>query len=257
MYDSFEALARQAAFRRLHRVGQKVRARMLRAEGPDLAWVSVEGQELLAKVVQLPPPGAPLLFLITSLDPEIRLQDVTPSFVPATPLSTLAADFSSTRLRYDALARKAPELAQTEGSAPAILTRALAANGPLAQALLDCARSAAALSRVLEPSRRLLWQPWLPLGAERHETVLRRTSGGLLNLEAGFFLPGRGQARIRLLCKPPRASYRVLLENPAAWPEPPLPPLPGLDALTLEYLGTDTLAPGSSGGVLADALAGR
>lgn len=257
MHDAFEALARQEAFRRRHRPGQKVRARMLRAEGPDLAWVSVEGQELLARVAQLPPPGAPLLFLILSLDPEIRLQDVTPAFVPATPVSSLASDFVSTRQRYDALARNIPDLAQAPENTPAVLARALRADPALAQAFLACARSAAALSRALEPSRRLLWQPWLPLGAERHEAVLRRTPGGLLSLESGFFQPGRGQARIRLLCKPPRASYRVLLENPGAWPEPPQPPFPDLHGLTLEYLGAESLPTGSSGGVLADALAGR
>ncbi len=255
MYDAFEAQARQAAFRRRHRPGQKVRARMLRAEGPDLAWVAMEGQELLARVSPLPPPGAPLLFLIVSLEPEIRLQDVTPAFVPASPLGSLAADFTSARHRYDALARAIPDLARGAGNAPAALIRVLRAEPDLARALLTCAQSAATLSRAMEPGRRLLWQPWLPLGAERHETVLRRTEGGLLALETGFFQPGRGQARIRLFLKPPRASYRILLDNPAAWPEPPQPPFPGLN-LDLESFGAERLPPGS-GGVLADALAGR
>ena len=252
MHDPWEALARQAAFRSHHKVGQKVRARFLREEG-GLAWVSVDGQELLARVAQMPAPGAVLLFLVKSLEPDIQLQDVTPAYSPATPLAIMAADFLTVRSHFDGLLRHTPEYPAEAN--PAAYRSWLMSDTARTEAFLRCAGVVGTLNRALAPhGRRLYWLPWLPMGAEAHELVVRNTGRGLLDAELGFIAPPRGMTRLRVLFKPPRAAWRLLLERPEAWNA-------GLKAFTAsdaraEFLGLERLPPGGRGGVLAEALRG-
>lgn len=253
MNDVWEALARQAAFRSRHKVGQKVRARFLREEAPGLAWVSVDGQELLARVAQMPQPGAALLFLVKSLEPEIQLQDVTPAASYATPLALMAADFLTTRSHFDGLVRQTSD--RPLAATPAAYRAWLLGDPVRAEAFLRCAASAGTLARTLAPQgRRLLWLPWLPASAEAHELVVRETESGLLDAELGFTVPGRGMARLRLLFKPPRAAWRALLERPEAWNHV-LEKAADSDA-GVNFLGLEQLPPGGRGGVLAEALRG-
>ncbi len=67
---------RARIFRNRHGVGERVRARLLGWEQPGLAWVDIQGQELLARIHSAPDPGQTLSFLVVQLYPDIMLQEL-------------------------------------------------------------------------------------------------------------------------------------------------------------------------------------
>lgn len=255
MADPWEAILRQQAFRRRHRVGQRLRARLLRLEAPGLAWVSIDGQELLARIAQVPPPGSPLVFLIQALEPEIQLKDVTPAFQPATPLAARVASFAASRARFEAL-RPHPCPAPGNGDPDARFLSALAAPSEAGSAFLRTAEAAGLLARELSSAGagRFLWLPWLPAEATEHELLLTQTPGGLTEARLGFRHEQAGRVQVRVLYKPPRAGFRYLLERLEQASAALLSRDWKGDGVLAECLGLERLGTEDRGGVLAGRL---
>jgi hypothetical protein len=68
--------SRAERFRRTHREGQTVRGSLLRQGADGLAWVRIDGQELLASVAGEHTPGRELFFRVERLQPDIVLKQL-------------------------------------------------------------------------------------------------------------------------------------------------------------------------------------
>lgn len=256
MADPWEAILRQQAFRKRHRVGQRLRARLLRHEAQGLAWVLIDGQELLARINQAPPPGSPLVFLIQELEPEIQLKDVTPAFQPATPLAARVAGFAASRARFEALRQSPSSASDRDGARRSRFLADLAGQPEARSAFLRAAEAAGLLAGELAAggTGRFLWLPWLPARATEHELLLLTTPGGLTEARLGFRHHSAGRVQVRVLFKPPRAGFRFFLERLEQALAPDLARDWTDGATRAECLGLERLAAGDRGGVLAGLL---
>ncbi len=184
---------RRQAFRRRHRVGERLQGTLLRWESPGLAWIRVAGHELLAWISDAPEPGQPLWFLVRELFPELVLQQLGQSEAPGPGLSECLQAWLEARRHFLPLVEG---LGVPGGLSPAAREQAWVSGlasrpeaGPALARVLECL---GALNRVLESNRlgRLLYLPWLLDGAHDLELLLCGADDTL----AGLGLLGDGAA---------------------------------------------------------------
>ncbi len=216
--SSRDAAARRKAFRKQRRVGDVVHGRLLRAESDELAWVDVEGQELLAAIPSPPAPGTRLIFLVKQLEPDIVLQHIPSGQGQVVRLDALSSFWTS---------RANLECAVAEGfsveneNSPAhrqeAFTRWLRQNPAAAECFSRYSKAVEILNAQLQAAGagRLLAMPWLLPEARDQELLL--TKGEAMDQYTwSFTLPQLGDAEVRALA--PREagkqpSYRLLLEH--------------------------------------------
>jgi len=234
---------RSGAFRRRHRPGERLTGRVLRREGPGLAWVDIQGLELLASIASDPAPGTVLLFEVLRTDPDILLRELHVARAAGDPLGPAADAFWAARAQFEANAGALRAALEAAGPGPArreaAFARALAADPGLG-ALFQTLEQARAATSALTSARgagSLEYRPWLLPWALSGEMLIaaRPASAGaaaLVETAFAFTVPGPGQCELRLIESPPRASARLLAEHPdrardvlramqdAGWPGP-------------------------------------
>lgn len=62
-------------FRSRHKPGQKVKGSIVGYQGDKMAWVRIQGQDLLAQVYSRPPENQEVVFLIERLQPQVVLKE--------------------------------------------------------------------------------------------------------------------------------------------------------------------------------------
>ncbi len=214
------------AFQHAHRVGQKVRGRLLAREG-SLAKVRIDGQELLANIESAAAPGSELLFLVVRLVPDILLKEITGKAGSSLFVSQALSEFASGRRELEGrIARVDWTAAPLPADLPArkdhFLQRLRADRKALAMlaALLE---RAAAIDAHLTPFGlgRFFYQPWLlPMAASHEILALKKPPSknnakrSSWNILFSFFLEGPGHVEAHIVYKEPEARCRLLLEHP-------------------------------------------
>jgi hypothetical protein len=213
---------RREAFRRSCRVGDRVRALLLRHETASLGWVRIEGCELLAEVGEQAQPGQTLYFLVRELIPEIVLQPLSEQEsggLVGAPLSELIRTFLQTRDALEArLQTKTRGLAEAPRSERRrryfrlLLTDAPALSAWLRVVALVEAMNAAFASR---GAGRFRYPPWALPRATGVELLYGGESGqsGLIQAALAFSTRALGRCECRLLCGETQASVRVAIER--------------------------------------------
>ncbi|MGE4298744.1 MAG: hypothetical protein AB7E47_12000 [Desulfovibrionaceae bacterium] len=272
--------SRKERFRRAHRVGDRLTGRLLRWQAEGLAWVEVDGQEMLARIESRPAPGQELAFLVLRLDPDIELKELAdggdpfgqagPGGAPAMVLQ----GFWSLRNQLDSLLPTLFPLAAAcaPPDAPAPLPdRATRKRAFLAAVGAD-ARAMALYAALLDRQREinyhlaarnigtLRYVPWLVPGARDQELFVTATpQAGAPKADIAFGCHTRalGAVLARLLHADGRTAVRLFVERPDATAE-----LAALCATLLPegsaavFLGAGPLPPGYQG-VLTGRLATR
>ncbi|TVM17145.1 hypothetical protein DPQ33_10155 [Oceanidesulfovibrio indonesiensis] len=205
---------RRRAFRRKHRVGDRVRGVMVGWESPGLAWVEVSGVKLLAALDSGPELGARLAFLVKSLDPDIVLQELPTSGGGQGMLAESISGFWTARAEFEHILREFP---LPEGIADMSKPRKcfrnhLFAHPALLAAWLRTQAMAETINAELVPGRDLMlsYRPELMPAAWDHE-LLANVHGS--ELAWAFTLPRWGHCQVRLLFHKPVAGARVFLER--------------------------------------------
>ena len=258
---------RRRAFRRKHRVGDRVRGVMVDWESQGLAWVEVSGVKLLAALDSGPEPGARLAFLVKSLDPDIVLQELPPAGGGEGLLTESTAGFWAARTEFEHYLRES-SLPEDTADLPEPRKRFrehLLACPTLLAAWLRTQAMAETINAELVPARGLMlsYRPELMPGAWDHELLIT-THGG--ELAWAFTLPRWGRCQVRILFHKPVAGARVFLER-SEHAEPLKRILPRLveraagrlagvkDLDRVDVLSVTPLPPGS-GQLLAELFAG-
>jgi len=255
--------ARIEAFRRAHRVGQRLTGRLLRWEGEGLGLVNIQGHELTALVASQPAPGQTLCFVVERLYPEVVLKELHggPGGDPGP--AVLFNDFRQARAMADkALAPLEARLASLELANPLerkhaffdLAARDKAVLTPLARLLA----SVHALNALLEPAHGVtLASPnWL-LPQVKSRELLTFHSLEDQPQETHFFciLPRLGRCEIRMYALGARLSLKAFTEAdiPKATVAKVLAKvLPQADKA--DFLGAFPLPPQSRAGIVARLL---
>lgn len=211
---------RADAFRRRHRVGERVTGRVLRHESTNHAWVDFEGIELLAGIQSAPAPGSVLLFVILRTEPDILLQELQVARAAGDPLSGVADAFWAARARFESLSWDIRTTAGKAAGGPNARERAFRAaldDAPDAAkvfALAEEAVDAANGLLALRGGMRLGYRPWLLPETLSGETITMPPSkGGITETAHSFTFPGHGQCELRLMEGAEGAGARLLLES--------------------------------------------
>lgn len=234
---------RARIFRNRHRVGERVKGRLLRWEQPgqawpNLAWIDIQGQELLAQIHSQPEPGQILVFLVVQLYPDIVLQELHgggPGSGSGAPLSLSGAvhAFWAARSLYESASRpERPVLGPAPGM-PASERRSLLHStlGTRPDVLARYLRLLGAVqltNAFLGPmgAGRLCYPAWLlPAEALAAEMLMHpgRGAGDADEAVLAFALPRAGQCLVRLVVRPGvkgvsggvSGSCRVSMERPS------------------------------------------
>jgi len=212
------------AFRKGRRVGQLVRGRLLAPAEGGLAWVSVEGHSLLARLEHVPT-GGELLFRIMQLVPELVLKDITPTLPGgADPIRALAA-LTEARSHLESLLdglRDVPASPPLDLTAAKRFFRRLLADRPEILAAWGQALSRTRhLAALLPPDAgRLGYAPWIFPGLSQSELLSRRLPAGQggpgFELDLSGRLPAQGSLAVHITWQPGYVRYRLWLERPQA-----------------------------------------
>lgn len=261
---------RTTAFRNRYRVGERLRGRLLRFEGPGLAWVAIDREPLLARIESSPPPGSELHFQVASLYPEIVLRELgAGTRAGGPPPAVLLQQLGAARGAFEDTARDL--LASLRGLALAAARReafraGLPADPAATLSFLDLLLATARINAWLgNASLRLLCLPWLAPHARDLELVVRRAAGPGRSKAAPLdealcscTLARLGRIKVQALHRPGRTAFRLFLDRPTSIGrvrEIVERHLAGILPAGAECLGVDELPPEARAGVLAELLA--
>ncbi len=205
-------------FRARHRIGERLRGRILRHEPGGLTVVEVDGQELLARLEVPAEPGDTLLFVVRALLPEIHLQALHGQAASADPPGLLQ-QFRTARQAFESRAARhlaALPLSLPPSPAPGPDFQALLALDDVLGALHAEAQARLqsldeALARPL--GRRALYVPWAAPGLAQCEAMLTASGDGF-ELAASGRLERYGAFELRLLGRGGEHRLRLWLERP-------------------------------------------
>ncbi len=204
-------------FRARHRIGERLKGRILRHEQNGLTVVDVDGQELLARLEVPAEPGDTLLFVVRALLPEIHLQALQGDAASADPPGLLQ-QFRTARQAFElraALHLSALPLAlppeQNPGSSFLALLAQESSLGELyAEAQARLLRLDEALARPL--GRTALYLPWAAPGLSQCEAMLS-TQGDSFELAASGRMERYGAFELRLMGRGGEHRLRLWLER--------------------------------------------
>lgn len=212
---------RAEAFRARHRVGERLRGRILRHEPGGLTLVEVDGQELLARLEVPAEPGDTLLFLVRALLPEIHLQALQGEAAGSDPAGLLQ-QFRTARQAFESRAARhlsaLPLALPPSCDTPPAFRALLALDGQLAELHAQAQALLAQLDAELAGprGRRALYVPWCVPGLARCEALLALPRGGgeYFELAASGHLERYGEVELRLVGREASHHLRLWLERP-------------------------------------------
>lgn len=204
-------------FRARHRIGERLRGRILRHEPGGLTVVEVDGQELLARLEVLAEPGDALNFVVRALLPEIHLQALQGESASVDPPGLLQ-QFRTARHAFET--RAAQHLAALPFTLP---PSAVATPAFLALLALDesfdalhgeaQARLASLDQNLARPlGRRAFYLPWAAPGLSQCEAMLAPSGEGF-DLAASGRMERYGVFELRLLGSRGQHRLRLWLER--------------------------------------------
>jgi len=257
---------RSDQFRRGRRPGQKVRGTLVKWVSESMAWVLIDGHHLLAHLQTRPPEGAQLLFLITRLDPEIVLRELSGAPGTGNPVGdglAAAKTFETARTLFERrlrphtldLSNKRPQ------HRPARFITLLTRDTCLFAAYADALVCAGQINQLLAPEHGMItYQPWLSPRSRRQLTHLRRVgapANGLSEVVVECETREFGLVRVEFLHKGSNVGYRVKLQRPAdggALKELLRDAVPAASGVPSQCLGVTKLSANEHGGLLAALL---
>ncbi|MBI9079150.1 MAG: hypothetical protein JEY79_05355 [Pseudodesulfovibrio sp.] len=212
---------RSDSFRKKHRLGKKVKGVLLKRVSNDMAWVSIDGDNLLAQLHSAHQEGARLTFIIKQLVPDIILKEVFEHNTATTNALGLTTAFDASRALFESRIRS---MHQDTGAAFFLpgsdnFIELLAANKTLYMAFKDAANCAKAISVDLEARNtgRILYQPWLVPEGRRQSTFIRSFSkterNPLVEAIIEFEHNDLGLVRAEFLYKKPKAVCKIKLQH--------------------------------------------
>jgi hypothetical protein len=242
--------------------------------GEGLAWVDVEGHEMLARISSRPEPGQQLSFLVAQLYPDVVLKELRGSGEGFSPGGLLHL-YRTVRDEFErVMGGSEPRAAGGEVPPP---------SERKTQFFEDVARNPEALARYVRllelldgvngyagsvgeggGEGRVWYLPWMVPGATGQELLLRQwpgdgsedslgdetleSVGGIQEIVFGFALRGLGRAEVRLLVGPDKTGCRILLERmefASAVKKLVQKSLPSSLSDSVEILGVGPLPPGT------------
>lgn len=180
----------------------------------SMAWVTIDGDKLLAQLQRPHPEGARLTFIVKQLVPDIILKEIFESSAASANALGLASSFDTARTLFENGFRTA----RKGMSAPLqfdIFLQAIGSNPKLLPLFLDAAGCAQTVSAHLDQSRqgRLLYQPWLTPDGRRQATLVKPSEHSLTEIIMEFEHDAWGLVRAEFLYKSPTISYRLKLQH--------------------------------------------
>lgn len=247
--------SRTEAFRKTHRVGQKVRGRVLKWQEAAMAWIAIDGQPLLANLSSRPAPGSVLAFKIISLHPHIHLQEIFDAGGMSSALTGVMA-FTEARRKFQTAMEPHSQSLEGLDLRQRIIQFARLLNDP--KLMNAYAQTQMSVDSVNGTDRKycLRYSPLL-LPEARDQATFLRTSGDFTEVIHEFTLPRLGDAQVHFMHKSGKTSYRVKLRR-TSHIETLRKVLERSKILaeSAQYIGTERLT-GPPGGMLANFLAGR
>jgi hypothetical protein len=215
--------SRSDTFRKGRRPGQKVRGTLVKWVAEDMAWVQIEGVNLLAQLQSKPPVGSSLDFVIKQLVPEIVLKEIFDPGGDGGGALTIAGSFETARTLFEGRLRPHTQLLARTSQAKraAHLISLMADDVSLFAAYMDAITCAGQINTHLAGERtgRIAYQPWLTPLARRQLTRTRTilsggSDGGILEVTVECESPSLGLVKVEFLHKPPTTGFRVKIQNP-------------------------------------------
>jgi len=256
---------RPDSFRQKHRQGQKVRGTLLKRVSNDMAWVSIDGDNLLAQLQSTHREGTRLTFIIQQLVPDIILKEIFERDSVGTNALGLATAFDASRTLFENKIRSIQQgmsAAQTTSRLSHFL-ELLANNAALYTAFKDATNCAQAISAHLGTSNagRILYQPWLVPEGRRQTTFIRsfpsQEKNPLIETIIEFEHMDLGVVRTEFLYKKPKAAYKLKVQHPgrnkSLLKHLTVHTHPGLAAET-KCLGVTKLPQSEHGGILTELM---
>ena len=254
---------RSDSFRKKHRLGQKVRGRVLKILSDKMAWVEIDGDRLLAQLAIAHAEGSRLTFIVKQLHPDIILKELTLGQSGGNEALALVSAFDTARILFEN--RFQTDLKDLQATAPRLdvdaFIQTLAKSPELAAAYMDAANCARAISTVLSANNRgkLIYQPWLAPTCRRQVTLVRSTSQEtqMTATLVEFDHSRMGMVRIEFLHKGNTVACKQLMQHPKhshALKQYLSTKRYDRSGILFNNLGISTLPQGSHGGIIAELL---
>jgi len=256
---------RAEAFRRTHHVGQKVHGRLIRWEGPGLAWVNIGNQPLLAQIQSRPAHGARLTFIIKKLKPEIMLKEIFGGSQAGLPVFDLIKDFTALRAEFEAAGASiwsTFSAGNNESVNRQSFFEKLKNDEDTALAFQAVTASAARINSFLASNETFFYWPWMQPGGRSQAAVVRRKPQddspdmSFFEMTNEFESANFGLVQINTLYRHPTVGYRILAQilPHAGSIKRRLTPLPFPGNLEVNCIGLERLPANKHGGILSELL---
>lgn len=256
---------RSDSFRKKHRLGQKVRGKLLKNIADGMAWVSIDDDKLLAQLQNAHPEGARLTFIIKQLVPDIILKEIFEFDAGTSQALGMASSFDAARTLFENKFRliKKHTIDASSLSRQATFLHSLASDRNLYVAYMDAANCAHAISAQLSSNNvgHILYQPWLVPDSRRQTTFIRSSSSNkthsLTEVTIEFEHMAWGMVRAEFLHRHPKTGYKLKLQHPSQSDNLKryliARTYPGLST-KLECLGVSKLPRSGHGGIIAELM---
>jgi len=213
--------SRSDSFRQKHRLGQKVKGKLIKHVSDEMAWVSIGGDNLLAQLQSKHPEGTQLTFIVKQLVPNIILKEVFELNSVSANTIGMASAFDTSRILFE---NKFKTVQDSLSSANPIarlshFLELLAKDTSLHTAFKDATDCARTISTQLQANNtgRILYQPWLVPESRRQATFVRSFSSHennpLIETIIEFEHTSWGMVRAEFLYKKTKAGYKLKLQH--------------------------------------------
>jgi len=213
--------SRSDSFRQKHRLGQKVKGTLLKHVSHDMAWVSIDGDNLLAQLGSTHSEGTRLTFIVKQLVPDIILKEISDyNSVSATALG-MASDFDTSRTLFENKFRAIRQLLRLTQATSRLshFLELLANDTTLLETFKDTTACVRAISTQLETNGigKIIYQPWLVPESRRQTTFIRnfpkQEMNPLIEITIELEHASWGMVRAEFLYKKPKTGYKLKLQN--------------------------------------------
>lgn len=215
--------SRSDSFRKKHKLGQKVRGKLLKRISDDMAWVSIDGDKLLAQIQPAHQEDAHLTFIVKQLTPDIILKEVFEFSSGSANALGMANNFDTARTLFENKFRPVQHTLNAANATSRLgkFLELLASIPALHANFKDAVICAQTISAHLETTKtgRMLYQPWLVPEGRRQTTFIRsftkQDTNPLIETIVEFEHSKWGLVQVEFLYKRPKVGYKLKLQNPA------------------------------------------
>jgi len=258
--------SRSDTFRKKHRLGQKVKGRLIKNLPDGLAWVDIDGDSLVAQLNSPRPEGTRLTFLIKQLVPEIILKEMFLSDSAMSGTLQVIRSFDAARTLFENAyfeTQRTPGVTYMSAEAFFLELSQIPRLHVLYADVLDCAAS---ISKALRAAGKgtIAYHPWLTLSGRRQVTHVKSNGADsesrLTETIVEFDHTQFGLTRAVFLQKGAEAGFRLLIQHTAY--EKDLrehfthPILTGQE-IAAQCIGVGKLPPTAHGGLLNELFFSR